>query len=255
MSPEAVDPAPADPDAAVPEPADGPGSAGSDGSQDTRGLGPLRIAVLVVAVAFLAGAVGWALGGRDTDPLNATDVGFMQDMSLHHEQAIQMSILLLDKDDVDPELGLYAVEIIMSQRFDQGLFNATLDRFGHPSAPGDTVMGWMGHGIPADQMPGMASAEQMRQLRDAGGAEAESLWIALMSDHHIGGMHMAQQAGERGQDETVVGLARATKQIQADEVLELARYRARHDLPFPDGFTDPVEHPYVQDRIEEMQGG
>jgi hypothetical protein len=147
------------------------------------------------------------------------------------------------------------VEIIMSQRFDQGIFNATLDRFGHPSAPGDTVMGWMGHGIPADQMPGMASTEQMGQLRDAGGAEAESLWIALMSEHHVGGLHMAEQAAETGQDATVLALARGTMQIQADEVLELARYRARHELPFPEGFTDPVEHPLVQDRLTEMTGG
>jgi uncharacterized protein (DUF305 family) len=246
VSSDVVDPTPAALDA---EADDGPGPGRA------RGLGPARVAVLVAAVAFLAGAVGWALGGRDTDPLNATDVGFLQDMSLHHEQAIQMSLLLLDKDDVDPELGLYAVEIIMSQRFDQGIFNATLDRFGHPSAPGDTVMGWMGHGIPADQMPGMASTEQMGQLRDAGGAEAESLWIALMSEHHVGGLHMAEQAAETGQDATVVALARGTMQIQADEVLELARYRARHELPLPEGFTDPVEHPLVQDRLTEMTGG
>jgi uncharacterized protein (DUF305 family) len=246
VSSDVVDPAPAALDS---EADDGPGPGRA------RGLGPARVAVLVAAVAFLAGAVGWALGGRDTDPLNATDVGFLQDMSLHHEQAIQMSLLLLDKDDVDPELGLYAVEIIMSQRFDQGIFNATLDRFGHPSAPGDTVMGWMGHGIPADQMPGMASTEQMGQLRDAGGAEAESLWIALMSEHHVGGLHMAEQAAETGQDATVLALARGTMQIQADEVLELARYRARHELPFPEGFTDPVEHPLVQDRLTEMTGG
>lgn len=254
MSPDAADPA--DPDARAPS-ADGTPDPGAfdAGPGRASGLGPLRIAVLVAAVAFLAGALGWALGGRDTDPLNATDVGFLQDMSLHHEQAIQMSLLLLDKDDVRPELKAYAVEIIMSQRFDQGLFNATLDRFGHPSAPGDTVMAWMGHGIPADQMPGMASAERMRELRDAGSDEAESLWIALMSDHHIGGMHMAEQAAERGQDRTVVGLATATRQIQADEVLELARYRARHELALPDGFTDPVENPLVQDRIEEMTGG
>lgn len=253
MSP---DPADSTADRTGDDPVETPtGPDGGGGPAGGRGLGPLRTAVLVVAVAFLAGAVGWALGSRTTDPLNATDVGFLQDMSLHHEQAIQMSILLLDKDDVDPELQLYAVEILMSQRFDQGLFNATLDRFGHPSAPGDTVMGWMGHPIPAEEMPGMASTEQLAQLRDATGEEAASLWIALMSDHHLGGMHMAAEAAEGGRDETVLGLAQATRQIQADEVLELARYRARHDLPFPEGFTDPVENPLVQDRIDEMQGG
>jgi uncharacterized protein (DUF305 family) len=195
---------------------------------------------LLVAVAFLGGAIGWAIGQRDDQPLSDVDVGFLQDMGLHHEQAIAMSLHLLYKDDVDPELHRYAQEILMSQRYEQGLFNATLDRFGFSSDPGDTVMEWMvGEGIPADQMTGMATDAQMDQLEEASGAEAEALWIALMSEHHLGGMHMGDWAARHGSDRTTVNIARAMTTVQRDEILELARYRERNGLPIPDGFTDP----------------
>lgn len=208
-----------------------------------RLLGPLtasRLVALLLAVAFLGGTVGWAVGQRDDNPLSEVDVGFMQDMSVHHLQAVQMSILLLANDTVDPELQRYAQEIILSQRFDQGIFNATLDRFGFPTDPGETVMEWMGgHGFPMEQMSGMASEEEMDRLADAEGAEAESLWISLMSEHHLGGMHMSDYAARNGSDRTTVNLARAMVEIQRDEILELGRYRDRAELPFPDGFSDP----------------
>lgn len=234
----------------------GPPSGASGAEPESpRRVGMGRVAVLVAAVAFLAAAVGWAIGSRGADPLNAADVGFMQDMSLHHEQAVQMSLLLLDKEDVDIELRRYAQEIVVSQRFDQGVFNATLDRFGHPSGTGPTVMEWMGHGMKPDEMPGLASDEQMAQLRQARGEVAAALWIALMSEHHIGGMQMAAAAVERGQDRTVVNIARGNQTVQADEVLELSRYRQRNDLPIPDGFDDPVTDSMVQARVEQMRGG
>lgn len=219
------------------------------------GLGAVKLAVLIAAVAFLAGAVGWAVAVRNRDPLNATDVGFMQDMSLHHEQAIQMSLVLLSKDEVDRELRNYAQEIVISQRFDQGVFNATLDRFGHPSDTGDTVMEWMGHPMAATDMVGLASPEQMADLKAASGNEAAALWIALMSEHHLGGIDMAQAAARSGSDRTVVNIARGNATVQADEILKLSRYRRRNDLPIPEGFTDPVENPAVVARQRQLTGG
>jgi len=106
-------------------------------------LTPLRVVALVAAVAFLAAAVGWTVGERNRDPLNEVDVGFMQDMGYHHDQAIQMSLLLLAKDDMPRDLRSFAQEFIIDQRFEQGVFNAILDRFGYPAEPGDEVMGWI----------------------------------------------------------------------------------------------------------------
>jgi uncharacterized protein (DUF305 family) len=207
------------------------------------GLPGVKVAILVAAVAFLAGSIGFVVGERNggADPLNASDVGFMQDMGLHHDQAVQMSLILLDKPEIDRSLKAFAQEIIISQRYEQGVFVALLDRFGHPTEGGDTVMGWMGEPMAADEMTGLATPEQIEALRDAEGDEAASLWIALMSEHHLAGLHMADHATRHGGDETVVNLATSMVTTQRGEVIDLARYRRNNDLALPAGFDDPME--------------
>ena len=233
---------------------DAPATTGGPGDVDDerpgrleRWFGPLtwgRILVLVLALAFLGGAIGYLVGDRsDRDPLSSTDVGFMQDMSAHHEQAVQMAIMLLGKDDVDPDLKSYAMEILVGQRYEIGLMNATLDRFGHTTEQGKTAMGWMGTPVPADQMPGLASDAEMAQLQDAHGKEAEALWIALMSRHHLGGIHMADFEARHGHDRTTRNMAKAMVNTQRGEVQDLNRTRIRLGLPIPKGFTDPTTSP------------
>lgn len=201
-----------------------------------------RALVLAAAVAFLAGAIGWSVGNRDDDPFNDADVGFMQDMVFHHTQAVQMSKMLLFKEGIDRDLQGFAEEFIADQRFEQGIFNALLSRFGYPvTNPDGTAMGWMdGIAVPAEQMSGMATPEQMDALAEAEGEEAESLFIALMSEHHLGGLHMSDYEVRTGQDEQVKNLAANMLKNQRDEVRDLARARERLGLPFPDGFEDPT---------------
>jgi uncharacterized protein (DUF305 family) len=239
--PATEDPDPA-PDA-VDEPAGGAEEVGDAAPPRQRWLSTGQVIVVVAAVAFLVGAVAYVVGDKQgsADPLNAVDVGFMQDMGFHHDQAVQMALLLLDKDDIDPNLRSFATEIVIGQRYEQGVFSATLDRFGHSSDVGDTVMGWMGEPQPADTMTGLATDEQMQQLRDAEGEDAEALWIALMSEHHLAGLHMADYAARHGKDETTVNLAEAIVKNQRSEVLDLARYRQKAGLPVPKGFTDPTK--------------
>lgn len=201
-----------------------------------------RALVLAVAFAFLGGAIGWVIGDRDEEPFNAVDVGFMQDMTAHHTQAVQMSKVLLFKNGIDRDLRGFAEEFLADQRFEQGVFNAWLARAGHPGARADeTAMSWMGPAVPVDQMAGMATEEQMQQLRDAKGADAESLFIALMSEHHLGGLHMSDYQVRNGRDPALTNMARGMLNTQRDEVGDLARARNRLDLPFPEGFTDPTK--------------
>lgn len=208
-----------------------------------RGMGAAKVAILVAAVAFLAGSIAFVVGERSgsADPLSSVDVGYMQDMGYHHGQAVQMSLLLLDKEGIDRTLRGFAQEFIIDQRYEQGIFTATLDRFGHDSEPGSTVMAWMGEPLPRDEMSGLATDAQMEQLRNATGADAEALFIALMSEHHLGGLHMADYEARHGHDRTTVNLAKATVKTQRGEVLDLARYRVAHDLPIPKGFSDPTK--------------
>ena len=208
-----------------------------------RWLSTGQVIVLVAAVAFLVGAIAYVVGDKQgsADPLNDVDVGFMQDMGFHHDQAVQMSLLLLDKEGVDPDLKSFATEVVVGQRYEQGIFSSTLDRFGHSSDVGDTVMGWMGEPQPTDTMAGLATDEQMEELANAEGEDAEALWIALMSEHHLAGLHMADYAARHGKDRTTVNLAKAIVKNQRSEALDYARYRESHDLPIPDGFTDPTK--------------
>lgn len=230
--------------ATTPDPDPDPAAAPVEHSRLRRWFGPLtglRVVALLVAVAFLAGAVGWSVGQRDRDPLSSTDVGFLQDMGYHHEQAVQLSLLILAKDEVDPGLKSFAQEIIIGQRYEQGLFNAILDRFDHPSEPGSEVMAWMGPGLPRDEMEGLATEEQVQELRDAEGADAEALWIALITNHHLGGLHMADWAARNGQDRATRNIARAMVRSQRGEVIDLDFYRRAHDLPLAEGFDDPLQ--------------
>lgn len=234
-------PAPGGADAAPAGDVDEGGVAASPVRQ--RWLSTGQVIVLIAAIAFLVGAIAYVVGDKQgsADPLNDVDVGFMQDMGYHHDQAVQMALLLLDKDDVDPNMKSFATEVVVGQRYEQGIFSSTLDRFGHSSEVGDSVMGWMGEPQPTESMAGLATEEQMQQLADADGEEAEALWIALMSEHHLAGLHMADYAARHGKDRTTVNLAEAIVKNQRSEVLDYARYRRDHDLPVPDGFTDPTQ--------------
>lgn len=224
------------------DPADAPQLDEGDGAAEHRsGLGVGRIVVLVLAVAFLASALTWSVMTLRHDPLSDTDVGFMQDMGLHHEQAVKLSLLLLDKKNIDSSLRSFAQEIIIDQRYEQGIFNATLDRFDHSSAAGEEVMGWMGDPVPAAQMEGLATPAQIAELRKAEGDDAAALWIALMTEHHLGGLHMADWAARHGSDTTTRNLAKAMVRNQRSEVIDMDRYRRNAGLPIPEGFDDPLK--------------
>jgi uncharacterized protein (DUF305 family) len=228
----------------VEEPAPAPsGSPPQEQVERRGGLSGVQIVVLVAAVAFLVGAIAYVVGGRSgsADPLNDVDVGFMQDMSYHHDQAVQMALMLQGKEDIDPNMRSFAQEVVIGQRYEQGVFSATLDRYGHSSDPGESVMGWMGEPQPASSMPGLATEEQLQALQDAEGEDAEALWIALMSEHHLAGLHMADYAARHGEDETTVNLANAIVKNQRSEILDYARFRRDHDLPIPKGFSDPTK--------------
>ena len=72
----------------------------------------------------------------------------------------------------------------------------------------DTGMAWMGHPTPLDSMPGMATEAQLDQLGQASGADADQLFVQLMTAHHQGGIHMADDAAQHANESQVRDLAR-----------------------------------------------
>jgi len=67
-------------------------------------------------------------------------------------------------------------------------------------------------------MAGMATEEQMAQLRAADGTEAERLFLELMIEHHRGGVAMAEAALDRAVRPEVRRLAQAVVDSQTAEI-------------------------------------
>jgi uncharacterized protein (DUF305 family) len=178
---------------------------------------------VAVAVAFLVGALGYLAGVRlaeSPDELSDTDIGFLQDMIDHHDQAVELSLLQLANGS-DETARDFAQETIIFQRREIGIMETYLADGGanRGEVPRD-VMGWMNMTTPLAEMDGMASPEQIAELEAARGADADRLFLELMREHHRGGIHMAEWAAEFGSNERVKELAARIAEYQRIEVKE-----------------------------------
>jgi uncharacterized protein (DUF305 family) len=184
---------------------------------------PVNIIGLLVGIALIAGMVGWLIADASNDPGGSdVDVGFLQDMRIHHEQAVQMGFMYLALPDTSPGLREVARSIVFGQGIDIGRMIQLLRDMNAPeAAETDEAMAWMGMPTTHDQMPGMATEEQLDELGAARGAEADRLFVELMSAHHNGGIHMAQYAATEADRADVRTMAAAMADSQADEILEL----------------------------------
>ncbi|MEZ5295230.1 MAG: DUF305 domain-containing protein [Ilumatobacteraceae bacterium] len=132
---------------------------------------PFNIVVLIVTGALLAGMVGWMVGdSNDVPDHNEVDVGFLQDMRVHHEQAVLMSFIYRSRPDIDPGLNTIARSIIMGQNIEVGRMIQMLRTHDEPEAnESGTAMLWMSMVAEDDQMPGMASDAELEALAVAEG--------------------------------------------------------------------------------------
>ena len=194
-------------------------------------MNPLNIVLLVVAGIVLSGAVAFTVGeSRGRGAHNGADIGFLQDMRIHHEQAVAMSLVYIDASSAGtPEglasrsvLRLIAREIIVGQSAESGRMVQMLRQFkASETNETDQVMGWMNEPLPLSQMPGYATDAQLQQLRNARGKEVDTLFGQLMIAHHNGGIHMAEHASMHGKNSEITALAKVMATAQKSEVKEL----------------------------------
>jgi uncharacterized protein (DUF305 family) len=85
------------------------------------------------------------------------------------------------------------------------------------------AMAWMGGGVAVGSMPGMQTAARIGELATASGADADRLFFELMSDHHLGGVHMAQYAAENAQRAEIREFAGKMAYNQQIEVVEYSQ--------------------------------
>lgn len=184
----------------------------------------------VLALMFLAGSVGFVAGTGRPPSEGSADVGFLRDMAFHHDQAVVMASAVLDETS-EPLVRTFAKEIVMVQRYEMGVMDTYLNRWGYSAEPsGDTAKEWMGMAVPRDEMPGMASESQMRALRDAEGKEADRLFLTMMIEHHRGGADMAEAGARLARDRRVRSLGEGMARNQRIEINELEGARQRLGL-------------------------
>jgi uncharacterized protein (DUF305 family) len=153
---------------------------------------------------------------------NDADVMFAQHMIPHHQQAIEMSDMLLAKQGVDPRVTELANQIKAAQGPEIQQMQRWLDGWGNPSMPtmpsGDMDM--PGHG----NMPGMSggmgmmSEEDMTALKNAQGVDASKLFLTQMIAHHQGAITMAQNEIRDGKYPAAVEMARQIVSSQQKEI-------------------------------------
>ncbi|MEV4641649.1 DUF305 domain-containing protein [Actinoplanes sp. NPDC049548] len=187
----------------------------------TRRSGAAWLA-LVLVIGLLLGAAGGFLGARhlgipaDDSP----EAGFLRDMSTHHAQAVEMS-MIEHANSANPQIVTLAGDIALTQHGQISTMKAQLRDWNLSLTGTRPPMAWMPDSQGAVRnglMPGMATPEQLTALRKATGTDLDRQYLTLMRQHHLGGIHMAQAILDMSDDENVTGLAKTMVAGQQSEI-------------------------------------
>ncbi|WP_433280860.1 DUF305 domain-containing protein [Micromonospora sp. CA-244673] len=150
---------------------------------------------------------------RDAAPprYNGLDVWYVRMMIPHHQQAVEMATLAPDRA-TDPRVRAVADRIRAAQGPELGVLRGWLGARGLPAElPGHD------HGT----MRGMQSAEAVRQLAAARGADFDRLFVRMMTAHHEGAVVMSTDLLKVGVDQTLQEFANAVAVEQSAEITRL----------------------------------
>ncbi len=188
---------------------------------------------------------------------NQSDMMFAHMMIPHHQQAIEMSDMILAKQGIDPRVVDLAKQIKAAQGPEIEQMQGWLNQWGMPAMPGMPGMNGTTGNAPSDHggmhgsdtataapttstmpmpmpsgsmmpgmpgmgdmagMDGMMSPADMQALKDAQGVEASKLFLNQMITHHQGAITMAQNEIKNGQFADTVALAKSIATSQQKEI-------------------------------------
>jgi uncharacterized protein (DUF305 family) len=199
------------------------------GARTGYGLTWIVVALLVGA---LLGAAGGVLGSRlltRTPGENSAEAGFLRDMSIHHAQAVEMGMIAY-KNAASSEVGGIGADIALTQHGQINIMQTWLRDWSLNLTGDQPLMAWMPDGarsVKDGLMPGMATPDQMTALRAATGPAVDAQFLTLMRQHHLGGIHMAQEIVKVSDEDKVVALAQTMVDGQQRELTDLADLQRR----------------------------
>ncbi|MEU9448063.1 DUF305 domain-containing protein [Streptomyces sp. NPDC048277] len=187
------------------------------------------IAGTTAAVLVAAGAITYAVaedgsgsGGLSIPSAEGADAGFARDMAVHHQQAVEMSYIVRDRT-TNTDVRRLAYDIAQTQANQRGMLLGWLDLWDLPKVSAKPPMSWMGMGDMPERgdgslMPGMATDTELKKLGTLNGKQAEIFYLQLMTDHHKGGIHMAEGCVAKCTVEVEKNLAQGMVDAQQSEL-------------------------------------
>lgn len=144
------------------------------------------------------------------------DVRFIQRMIPHHEQALEMTDLVLRRA-AGEAVQQMALRMQISQRDEIGLITRWLTDRGESVRMEHDMSGGMA------MIPGMLTPEQMQQLATAADDDFDRLFLELMIRHHQGAIEMVHElfsTSGAGQESLIFKFA---SDVDADQTMEIER--------------------------------
>ena len=218
-----------------------------DEPREARWIRPV-LAVAAVIGLLLLGAAGGLLirtpGSADSQvpTPGSVDVGFAQDMTVHHQQAVEMASWERDHT-TDPVLAQLSSDIEATQTGQIGTMQGWLELWNAAPLPVGGHMAWMttpSHDHSATStggvatMPGMASGAELAALRAATGPQLDVMFLQLMLRHHQGGAPMLDYGAAHASVPQVRNLASQmlrSQTAETDYLRQLLAERGGQPLP------------------------
>lgn len=157
-------------------------------------------------------------GGDSAQAGSESDITFAQLMIPHHEQAVQMADMALQKATT-PEVQQLAQQIKDAQDPEIQQMRGWLTAWDAPEQMDG--MDGMDHGdmdMGGQSAAGMMTDQDMTALMDATGTDFDQMWLAMMIAHHKGAIEMAQTAKADTTNPDVTALADAIVAGQTSEI-------------------------------------
>jgi uncharacterized protein (DUF305 family) len=189
----------------------------------TRWIIGVAAALALLAIGYLGGIL---TPGFQAPGDNSPEAGFARDMSVHHAQAVQMSMIEA-RSGTMPEVRGLAQSIALTQQAQIGMMTVWLQDWHLNPTGSQPRMAWMPEGseeLVNGLMPGMATQTQINELINAKGKQVDILFCQLMLRHHLGGIHMVEGLLQESHNSEVRALAETMLTGQQGEIADLQLY-------------------------------
>jgi uncharacterized protein (DUF305 family) len=176
----------------------------------------LLAALAVIALAAVALGCGSDddTGSKSSGPGNETDVAFINDMTTHHQGAIDMAKLARSKAE-HAEVQQLADDIVAAQKGEISVMQTIRDDMHDMGEHGDAHMDLDEHAMGMDM--------DMTALKNA--KPFDKAFIDAMVPHHQGAIAMAQELLEKGEQPGLRKMAGDIISAQTKEIAQMRKWR------------------------------